>query len=66
MGKKMSKNKVQEEKIRAILPILVCPSCKSPLKAKKKDEKIEFLHCEQCSLNYETIDEIPNLMIHTI
>lgn len=58
----MSEDKTQEEKIEAILSILVCSRCKSTLNAKKKGEKIQFLHCEQCNLDYEIRDGIPNLM----
>ncbi len=44
----------------ALLEILACPDCKSPLKA---DDEASELVCTRCGLAYPVRDDIPVLLV---
>ncbi len=44
----------------ALLDILACPSCRSPLRA---DDTAEELVCTGCGLAYPVRDDIPVLLV---
>ena len=44
----------------ALLDILACPECRSPLRA---DEEAEELVCTGCPLAYPVRDDIPVLLV---
>ena len=44
----------------ALLAILACPECRSPLRA---DEQAEELVCTGCGLAYPVRDDIPVLLV---
>ena len=43
-----------------LLEILVCPSCKQPVKLTSEQNG---LRCEQCNLIYPIIDDIPVMLV---